>query len=74
MRLWTRDAKYAFRHALPLTFIIEDNGLSTETPTRVAWGQEQVVPVAPLPNTVRYLYVRVFPHVGVGEWVNFQHK
>lgn len=30
--------KYAGHHNLPIIFVIEDNGLSTNTPTQEAWG------------------------------------
>ena len=34
-----QDAReYASRNALPVEFVIEDNGLSTNSPTQVAWG------------------------------------
>ncbi len=48
--------KYATGHDLPITFIIEDNHLSVETPTDRVWG---------------YTYVRGMNHHGAGAWVNF---
>lgn len=58
--------KYASRHDLPITFIVEDNELSTETPTQEVWGLEKGEP-----RVISYKYKRGFPHVGVGEWVTF---
>ena len=58
--------KYAGRNNLPITFIIEDNGLSTDTPTQKVWGLEH----SRNPVT-RYYYERELPHVGAGEWVSF---
>lgn len=58
---------YAKGHDLPMTIIVEDNGLSTNTPTREVWGHE-------IPEEMKwhyYQYKRIFPHVGVGEWVTF---
>ena len=33
--------KYAKNFNLPIHFIIEDNGLSTNTPTKIAWEKNQ---------------------------------
>lgn len=59
--------KYASRHNLPITFVIEDNGLSTNTPTQKVWGADKAAP-----NIIRYKYKRVFPHINVGKWVIFK--
>lgn len=32
------STKYASHHELPVTFVIEDNGFSTDTPTAKVWG------------------------------------
>ena len=32
--------KYAKNFNLPIHFIIEDNGLSTNTPTKIAWEKD----------------------------------
>lgn len=42
--------KYATGHNLPIRFVVEDNGLSVETPTREVWG---------------YSYRSKYPHQGV---------
>ena len=59
--------QYAEGHDLPVTFIIEDNGLATNTPTRETWEAK--------PNrrcrTLRYQYSRTYPHVGLAEKVVF---
>lgn len=62
-----RDAqRYADGHALPITFVIEDNGLATNTPTWKTWGEsETVCPV------IRYGYKRTYPHVGLTQRVEF---
>lgn len=41
--------KYATGHKLPITFVVEDNGMSVDTPTEKVW---------------RYSYKRKFPHQG----------
>ena len=48
--------KFATGHQLPVHFVVEDNGLSVETPTEKVW---------------RYSYQRTFPHQGMGAFVLF---
>ena len=55
---------YASRHALPIKFVVEDNGLSTNTPTQETWGNE-----LGWRNSMWYCYTRTVPHVGTGKWV-----
>jgi len=59
--------KYAARHSLPITFVIEDNGLSTNTPTQLAWGRGKGEA-----KITRYKYKRGFPHINVEQWVTFK--
>jgi len=61
--------KYARRHDLPITFVIEDNGLGVSTPTKKVWGLENRD--AKNCNTIKYSYDRKYPHAGCGEWVTF---
>lgn len=58
--------KYAARNDLPITFVVEDNSLSTNTPTQEAWGMN-----GGLAKIIRYEYKRGYPHQGVGKWVTF---
>ena len=55
----------AAAHGLPIEFIVEDNGFSTDTPTRAAWGGESLVDVR------QYQYSRLWPHVNTGKWIDF---
>jgi TPP-dependent pyruvate/acetoin dehydrogenase alpha subunit len=57
---------YAGRNDLPVTFVIEDNGLSCNTPTGDAWGRG-----TGWAAVKRYEYQRQFPHVGIDKWVQF---
>jgi len=58
---------YAARNNLPITFVVEDNGVSTNTSTKKAWG-ECALP----PRIIRYEYKKEkFPHYGSGKWVTF---
>jgi TPP-dependent pyruvate/acetoin dehydrogenase alpha subunit len=59
--------KYARNFNLPLYFIVEDNGVSTYTPTDATWNS-----VRPLPDDViRYKYKSKYPHYGTGKWIVF---
>ena len=56
--------KYAEGHSLPITFIVEDNGLSVSTDTAKSWGFKRGDVVE------RYDYKLGWPHVGSGRWVH----
>jgi len=60
--------KYAYGHYLPITFIIENNSMSVDTPTQAVWGCTQLKASE---NCVRYDYERIYPHQGSGKWVTF---
>jgi pyruvate dehydrogenase E1 component alpha subunit len=66
MGIFHECTKYADRNDLPIRFVIEDNGLSTDTPTEIAWGTKK----GNL-KKLRYEYKRKWPHVGCGKWVSF---
>jgi pyruvate dehydrogenase E1 component alpha subunit len=60
--------KYAQRYELPIHFIVEDNGVSTNTPTEETWnGIKRDVPN----NVIWYNYKKEWPHYGTGKWVIF---
>ncbi len=59
--------KYAQQQYLPITFVVEDNGYSVNSPTREVWGLEK----ARRYNVKYYEYERVYPHVNSGVWVTF---
>ncbi len=61
--------KYAKNFNLPIHFIIEDNGLSTNTPTKIAWGKRSKILKDKFVS--HYKYKRNFPHHGTGSWVLF---
>lgn len=66
MGIFYECSKYAARQDLPITFVIEDNGLSTNTPTQEVWGNGKA-----MPHIIRYRYKRGFPHINCGTWVVF---
>lgn len=59
--------KYAKNFDLPITFVVEDNGVSTNTPTIETWGTKSEVPS----DVIWYEYNKVWPHYGTGKWVIF---
>jgi TPP-dependent pyruvate/acetoin dehydrogenase alpha subunit len=59
--------KYARRNNLPITFVVEDNGLSVDSPTQKTWGEWDANN-----KVIRYKYTRVYPHYGCGKWVIFK--
>ncbi len=61
--------EYCRGHDLPVSIVIEDNGLSTNTPTIQVWGESQRNRVFSAP--IKYSYKRVYPHVGCDEFVQF---
>lgn len=79
--IFHETSTYAENFNLPVTFIIEDNGLSTDTPTREVWGIKGDPDVEGKVTTIKewergkVIYYfhrrRHFPHVGVGEFVRF---
>lgn len=59
--------KYARNFDLPLYFIIEDNGVSTYTPTDVTWNVKRDIP----DDVIHYSYKSKYPHYGTGKWIAF---
>ena len=64
-------SKYAANFDLPITFVIEDNGISVETPTREVWRMSPNKINHLLPNTIYYVYTNSFKHQGAGREVGF---
>lgn len=64
--------RYAWQHALPVTFVVEDNGLSVCTPTASVWASGDLGShLRDLPNVVRFSYTSKYPHAGAGVRVEF---
>ena len=59
--------KYAKNLSLPIQFVVEDNNMSTNTPTDSAWGEKQEIGE----DIIYYSYERGFPHHGTGNWILF---
>ena len=60
--------KYAKNFNLPIRFIVEDNGLSTNTPTIETWGGKKRNISS---DVIWYKYKNKWPHYGTGKWVVF---
>ena len=59
--------KYSRNHKLPMKFVIEDNNMSTNTPTNKAWRLKSRIPN----DVIYYKYKRKYPHHGTGSWILF---
>lgn len=64
--IFYESRKYAQRHGLPVTWIVENNQKSVCTDTQEVWG----VTGALMPGKM-YEYELTWPHVGTGRWVQF---
>lgn len=69
--------KYSVNNELPIHFVIEDNNLSTNTPTDKAWGGKKWM-CTDCSTLINHKYVSyfkytrdVYPHVGIGKWIHF---
>ena len=59
--------KYVKNFDLPIQFVVEDNGVSTNTPTVETWKVKSEVPS----DVIWYDYKKEWPHYGTGKWVIF---
>jgi pyruvate dehydrogenase E1 component alpha subunit len=72
---------YAISNNLPITFVIEDNGKSVDTPTQDAWGEVKIDKLLDfykslirddsLCDIMYYEYKSTYPHSGTGSFVAF---
>ncbi len=60
--------KYAHNFELPITFVVEDNGVSVLTDTREVWGKNNhEVDI----SVIRFQYKSRWPHAGAGQRIQF---
>ena len=59
--------KFSKNFKLPIKFVVEDNNMSTNSPTDIVWGKKSKVPK----GVKKYNYKRKYPHHGTGQWVLF---
>lgn len=60
--------KYSRSHNLPLEFVVEDNDMSTNTPTSETWNDKKTKFAE---DVFYYSYERGYPHHGTGQWILF---
>lgn len=64
--------RYAEKHDLPVTFIVEDNDLSVQTKTRKVWQTKTLRIEENMSNKVIYFkYKSRYPHAGAGQRILF---
>lgn len=59
--------KYSIRNNLNIKYVVEDNNMSTNTPTDKVWKIKTKV----MKNVYKYSYKRKYPHHGTGNWILF---
>ena len=59
--------KYAVQNNLNIFFVVEDNNMSTNTPTDSIWKNKK----KKMRNVIKYKYKRKYPHHGTGNWILF---
>ncbi len=64
---FTENYKYSKNFDLPIKFVVEDNEVSTNTPTIETWNNKTEVP----DDVIWYKYKKQWPHYGTGKWVIF---
>ncbi|MDP2949791.1 MAG: thiamine pyrophosphate-dependent enzyme [Chloroflexota bacterium] len=90
MGVFSECHKYARNFELPIVFVVEDNGISTNTPTDIVWGITEETSGRVCPDRVyrtsnwpagktwggvwKFSYTRLYPHIGTGDWVDFDKK
>ena len=64
--------RYSQKHDLPITFIIEDNGISVLTDTRKVWNTKTLrYEESNSPKIKSFKYKSTYPHAGAGVRVQF---
>lgn len=66
--IFMESNRFAEAFDLPVAFVVEENGFSTDTPIKSVCLSEK--PVSG-PKIMRYKYERTYPHCGIGKWVSF---
>ena len=64
--IYRESYEFSRGHNLPIHFVIEDNGYSTNSPTFEVWGDTDGF----VPSSY-HRYIRTYPHVGTGKHVSF---
>lgn len=76
----TETIRYSINHDLPITWIVEDNNKSVDTPTNEAWGDHAYVDYVHWKGLMEncrnckityYKFKSTYPHSGIGQFVSF---
>ena len=70
MGIFDECHKYAIGYKLPITFIIEDNGIGCYSPTEKVWKYPTDASSWD-DKIIYYKYKRKYPHYGTGKWITF---
>ena len=65
--VFMENYKYAKNFNLPIRFVVEDNGVSTNTPTVETWGIKSEIPS----DVIYYNYEKQWTHYGTGKREKF---
>jgi len=64
--------RYAEKHQLPITFVVEDNGISVLTETRRVWNSDSLRYEENKSTYIRsFKYKSKYPHAGAGKRIQF---
>ena len=65
--------KYALNFDLPIKFVVEDNGVSVMTDTKLTWGSQEswFVNTIYAQKIIYYKYYNSWPHSGLGKRIAF---
>jgi hypothetical protein len=64
--------RYSEKHDLPITFVVEDNGISVLTQTRDVWNSLTLrFEESKNSKVLSYKYKSKYPHAGAGVRVQF---
>lgn len=71
--IFREAVEYAYNFKLPITFYIEDNGVSVLTDTKKTWGYDELwFKDTKFEKIIKhYQYKNTYPHSGVGSKINF---
>jgi pyruvate dehydrogenase E1 component alpha subunit len=71
--IFHESLKFAVGHDLPLSFVVEDNGVSVLTDTRATWGSKEpwFVDSRLRDRVIYFRYENRWPHSGIGQRIAF---
>lgn len=75
----SESVRYSANHDLPITWVVEDNKKSVDTPTEASWNSDteklaydyRSLMFGKTTNLIYYRYTTKYPHAGTGTFVHF---